>query len=57
MTLGVKKLSYALGAEITGLDLRKPMDDATAAEIRKIWLENLVIVVRGQDITDRKSVV
>lgn len=56
MTLGVKKLSYALGAEITGLDLRKPIDDATAAEIRKIWLENLVIVIRGQDLTPAQQV-
>ncbi|GMV55135.1 MAG: taurine dioxygenase [Betaproteobacteria bacterium] len=56
MALGVRRLSYGLGAEITGLDLRNPLDAATAAEIRKIWLENQVIVIRGQDITPAQQV-
>jgi taurine dioxygenase len=56
MALGVRKLSYALGAEITGLDLRKPLDAATAAEVRRIWLDNLVIVIRDQDITPEQQV-
>ena len=50
MALGVNKLSYALGAEITGLDLRDPLDDRTVDEIRRIWMENLVVVIRGQDV-------
>jgi taurine dioxygenase len=56
MTLGVRKLSYALGAEITGLDLRRPLDERTAAEVRKIWLDHLVIVIRDQDITPAQQV-
>ncbi len=56
MALGVNKLSYALGAEITGLDLRNPLDDRTVDEIRRIWMENLVVVIRGQDVTPVQQV-
>ena len=35
MTLTVKPLSPALGAEIAGIDLREDISDATFAEILK----------------------
>jgi taurine dioxygenase len=47
----VKRIAGALGAEIGGVDLAKPLDDATFAEIHRAWLENQVIVLRDQDIT------
>jgi taurine dioxygenase len=46
----VVKSGKALGAEIRGVDLSKPMDDATFAFVHKAWLDNLVIVVRGQTL-------
>lgn len=49
--IGVRRMAGALGAEIEGVDLAKPLDDATFAEIHRAWLENHVIVVRGQDMT------
>jgi taurine dioxygenase len=47
----VESLPHALGAFVTGVDLRK-LDDAAFAAIRQAWLDNLVIVVRGQQFTD-----
>jgi taurine dioxygenase len=41
----------ALGAEIRCGDLRK-LDDAGFAQIRKAWLDHLVLVFRDQDLTD-----
>ena len=45
-------LSPACGAEILGLDLRQPLDPDAVDEIRNVWHENLVIVVRDQDLSD-----
>ena len=44
-------LSKALGAEIRGVDLRQPQDAAVTAALRQAWTENMVIVLRDQDIT------
>ncbi|MBW2282026.1 MAG: TauD/TfdA family dioxygenase [Deltaproteobacteria bacterium] len=41
----------ALGAEIRGLDLAKPIDDATFAEIERAFLEYQAICFRGQKLT------
>ena len=42
------RLSPALGAEIRGLDLPCPLDGETIAALRSAWLENFVLVFRGQ---------
>ena len=47
----VKALSPALGAEVTGIDLSGPLDDAKITDLRAIWLEHQMIVIRGQDLT------
>ena len=44
--VAVHPIAGALGAEISGVDLRKPLDDATAASIRQAWLEHAVIFLR-----------
>ncbi len=56
MAIKVRRLSHGLGAEITGVDLRKPLDQAAAAEVRRAWLENLVIVFPGQDLTPAQQI-
>ncbi len=43
-------LSPALGAEIRGLDLSRPIDAPTVAALRTAWLEHLVLVFRGQEL-------
>jgi taurine dioxygenase len=49
-------LGYALGAEVTGLDLASPLDDATVAEIRELWLENPVLVFPGARLEPQQLV-
>ncbi len=51
LSIEVKPLSDALGAEITGVDLSRPLDDETFAGIHDAWLTHLVLLFRGQDIT------
>jgi taurine dioxygenase len=46
----VHKIAGALGAEISGVDLARDLDDATVAEIRRIWLDNCVVFFRNQDL-------
>ena len=49
--LSIKKTDAVLGAEILGVDLSKPLDTATVAEIDRLWLEHEVIFFRGQNLT------
>jgi len=46
----VHKIAGSLGAEISGVDLARDLDDATIAEIRRIWLDNCVVFFRNQDL-------
>jgi taurine dioxygenase len=50
-TIQAHRISGSLGAEITGVDLSQPIDDAVLAEIRSALLENLVIFFRDQNMT------
>jgi taurine dioxygenase len=52
MTLTVKRLSPALGAEVTGIDFREPINDATKSEILDAWLEHHMLVFPGQVLDD-----
>ena len=47
-TIDVVPLSGALGAEIMGLDLSRPIDSATQELLREAWTKHLVLLVRGQ---------
>jgi len=46
--LNIRRVGYALGAEITGLDLREPLEASAVAEIRRAWLDHLVLRFPGQ---------
>ncbi len=52
----VTPVAGALGAEIGGVDLSLPLDDAVVAEIRAAWLEHLVVFFRDQPISDHAFV-
>jgi alpha-ketoglutarate-dependent taurine dioxygenase len=54
--LTVRKLHPALGAEVRGIDMRRPLDAATARELQDIWMEHLVLVFPGQHVTDAEHV-
>jgi len=47
----VRKLAGALGAEVSGVDLARPLSAHDAAAIRKAWLEHLVLFFRDQPLT------
>lgn len=47
----VAPITGAIGAEIRGVDLREPLSDAVAEEVRAAFDRHGVIVLPGQDIT------
>lgn len=49
MTLRIRKRSNALGAEVTGIDLRR-MTDSDFDDIRAAWHEHLLLVFREQQL-------
>ncbi len=50
-TIAVRQVAGALGAEISGVDLRSGLDAATAQAIRRALLDHLVIFFRDQDLS------
>jgi taurine dioxygenase len=51
-TIEVAPIAGALGAEVHGVDLASDLPDATVAEIRRAWLEHLVVFFRDQAALD-----
>ena len=51
-SIHVTKLGKALGAEISGVDLARPLSEEILTTIRKAWLEHLVLRWRGQKLSD-----
>ncbi len=51
-SLEVRKLSPALGAEICGVDLRDELPEETFAQILRAWHDNLVILLRDQNLSE-----
>lgn len=49
--IGVEPISGACGCEISGVDLRQPLDEETLAEVMLAFEHFLVIVFRDQDLT------
>jgi len=47
-TIRVTPIADAVGAEIAGVDLASDLADATIAEIRRAWLDHLVVFFRDQ---------
>lgn len=56
MTVEFKPISNAIGAEILGVDISKPVPPETFAEIRRIWLDNNIILFRGVDWTPDEQI-
>lgn len=50
MPLSVTPLSKALGAEITGVDLSKPVEPADVSALEQALTDHLVIVIRQQSL-------
>jgi taurine dioxygenase len=48
----IRPLTLAIGAEVTGIDLRRPLPDDDVACLRQALLDHLVLFFRDQDIDD-----
>jgi taurine dioxygenase len=51
-TVSVRPLSNALGAEVTGLDLRQALDTRVIQALRDAFDANVVLCIRGQDLSE-----
>jgi taurine dioxygenase len=52
MSLSIRNLDAALGAEISGIDVSQPLSRDEIDAIEKAWRERLVIVLHGQKLSD-----
>ncbi|MEO7728286.1 MAG: TauD/TfdA family dioxygenase [Burkholderiales bacterium] len=50
-TMKITKLKEHIGAEVTGIDLRDPVDAATRKRLNDAVAEHAVMVIRGQQFT------
>jgi taurine dioxygenase len=48
----IVSLSPALGAQASGVDLRRPLDDATIKALRDAFDQNVVLVIRDQKLSE-----
>jgi taurine dioxygenase len=53
--LDVLPSGKSLGAEVRGIDLRN-LDDAQFASLRRAWLDNLVLLIRDQSLSDAELI-
>lgn len=56
MALKLRKLSYALGAEVCGVDVAQPMSESTFGEIYQAFLANGILLFRDQDVTREQHI-
>ena len=56
MTIDIRPLSDALGAEISGVDLSADIAEETFAEIRQAWLDHCLLLFRGVDWTAEQQI-
>ena len=52
--LWIQTTGAALGADIHGVDLSQPIDDAVFARIAEAWAQHLVLRFSGQRLDDRR---
>ena len=52
MTLSIRNLDAALGAEIAGVDVSRPLPQSDIDAIESAWRERLVVVMHGQSLSD-----
>lgn len=50
-TITITPLHPAIGAEIGGVDLSQPLDEATVEAIRQAWYDHAVLLFRDQEIS------
>ena len=48
-TMRIEKVKEHIGAIVTGIDLARPIDGATRKKLNDAVVENVVLVIRGQE--------
>ena len=56
MGFEAKPLNPKIGVEITGIDLSQPLSNEVLAEIRSLWVENVVAVFPNQMVDDDEHI-
>src|SRR4051794_7942432 len=51
-TIVVEPVTAVIGAEVRGLDLRRPLDDTQRAEVRRALLRHHVLFFRDAELTE-----
>ncbi|MGB5081728.1 MAG: TauD/TfdA family dioxygenase [Burkholderiales bacterium] len=52
VSIQVRRLGNALGAEVGGVDLSRPLAADTLAQVRRAWLDHQVLRFRDQSLSD-----
>ena len=50
-TMQINKIKEHIGAEVTGIDLREPVDATTRQRLNDALVDNVALVIRGQEFT------
>ena len=56
MALKLRKLSYALGAEVCGIDITRAMSEAEFGEIYQAFLAHGILLFRNQDVSREQHI-
>ena len=56
MALKLRKLSYALGAEVSGIDITRAMSEAEFGEIYQAFLAHGILLFRNQDVSREQHI-
>ena len=56
MALKLRKLSYALGAEVCDTNVAAPMSETQFGDIYQAFLDNGILLFRDQDITREQHI-
>jgi alpha-ketoglutarate-dependent taurine dioxygenase len=54
--LTIRRRHPLIGTEVRGIDLGRPLDDTTLAELNVLWTEHLVLVFPSQPISDEQHI-
>ncbi|MEE8334689.1 MAG: TauD/TfdA family dioxygenase [Alphaproteobacteria bacterium] len=52
MTVEISPLPGTMGAEVTGVDLSRPVDAETALRLNAAWLDRILLLFRDQTLSD-----
>ena len=56
MKAEIRPFETAIGAEVVGADLARPLDEATHRTVEDAWNRHSVLVFRGQKITEEQHI-